>query len=533
MKPDQKNLITLRKITQTISVFLVLFIIWNTRFPLDRFISPAAYFYLDPLVMITTAVAERVVLFGLIVAGILIAATALMGRFFCGWICPLGALLDLLGTLKKPFMRRSYFREKNPGKTRFIKYAILSVILAAAFAGFQFAWVLDPIAIFVRTFSLVIHPLLNNGLNAFFTGLLSSYDLPVLENVYNLLRDSFLTTDLAALENTTEIILLFSVIVLLLLFKRRFWCRYLCPLGAMLAVPARLSPFLRRTRCVKNCRVCMHTCRMNAITADNRYHREECILCFDCVRDCPDSTTYFSFTSPPAENIEPENADKDPSLSLYRNGFLRCSFSLGIGLVFLLTMHGKALAAALKPVSRKLRPPGSLPENEFIQRCIRCGNCMKVCPTGVLKPAPVSMGPDKLWTPFLDTSRSYCEYNCNLCGRVCPTGAIEKLALDRKKKKVIGVAVINKDLCVPYKKGIDCIVCEEHCPVSEKAIIVTEKKIKGKKVRLPQVQKKLCIGCGICEIKCPVEKEKAIKVFPPDYKPGNEHRNNFDEASAG
>ena len=106
---------------------------------------------------------------------------------------------------------------------------------------------------------------------------------------------------------------------------------------------------------------------------------------------------------------------------------------------------------------------------------------MKVCPTNLLQPLLLAAGrPGAAWSPVLDTRRGYCEYRCNLCGQVCPTDAIRKLSLREKQKFKIGIAVFDKKICLPYAKGENCIVCEEHCPVPEKAIRVNEAIVNGK-----------------------------------------------------
>ncbi|MBN1621312.1 MAG: 4Fe-4S dicluster domain-containing protein [Endomicrobiales bacterium] len=171
-----------------------------------------------------------------------------------------------------------------------------------------------------------------------------------------------------------------------------------------------------------------------------------------------------------------------------------------------------SMPEAKRPV---IRPPGALPENEFVQRCIRCGNCMKVCITNVLQPTLLESGWQGVWTPYLSNKIAYCEYKCTLCGQVCPTGAIKKLREEEKTKTKIGTAHVHKRRCLVWEYGTECLVCEEHCPVSKKAI-KTEKitLANGKTILAPVVDKDLCIGCGICENKCPASPLKAIEVVP-------------------
>lgn len=163
-----------------------------------------------------------------------------------------------------------------------------------------------------------------------------------------------------------------------------------------------------------------------------------------------------------------------------------------------------------------LRPPGSGLEKEFLEKCIRCGECMKVCPANALQPVLLESGINGIYSPKFFMRHGYCEYNCNLCGQVCPTGAIKNLTLAEKQKYVIGLASIDKNRCYPYKDKINCLVCEEHCPTIDKAIKFEDKieliKDKLTKIRTPYVIKDLCIGCGICEAKCPVQGVSAIIV---------------------
>ena len=144
-------------------------------------------------------------------------------------------------------------------------------------------------------------------------------------------------------------------------------------------------------------------------------------------------------------------------------------------------------------------------------RCIRCGNCMKVCITNGLQPVMFEAGLEGVWTPRLVPEIGYCEYQCNLCGNVCPTQAIPRLPIEEKKKIKIGTAEIDKSLCIAWSENRDCIVCEEHCPIQEKAIKVGRFD-GGSSVLKPAVEKSLCIGCGICQNVCPARPRRAIEV---------------------
>ncbi len=511
---SSKHLLLIRRLSQIVSVFLLSYILWNTRFPLSGYINPEFYFMIDPFAMIVTSIAERVLLPGLMYAFILLIITFIVGRGFCGWICPLGALLDFLSYCKSRIMKllRKKERESDPIPLRYGKYLLLGATVIAALTGVQVAWFLDPITIFVRAFSFTIHPLVSGAIDSGFKSLLAASNYPGwLEGAYDYLREGFLSLTTPVFNHAGSILAVLLVILVLSLMKRRFWCRHLCPLGATLALPARGSLLQRDAiACEKNCGVCGNLCRMNAIRKDNSYIKEECILCLDCVALCPSEKATFSFKRQRADT-----AAKRPGGNLITRGrFITLAGGILAASPVLTALAAEKAKTPEKPprpgTLSRLRPPGALPEEEFIQRCIRCGNCMKVCPTNVLQPLPMAHGPGAAWTPVLDTRRGYCEYQCNLCGRVCPTDAIAELPLDKKQKVKIGIGVFNKKICIPFAKGENCIVCEEHCPVPEKAIRVKEGSVKGRKVMLPYVVADLCIGCAICELKCPTAPDKGI-----------------------
>ena len=148
---------------------------------------------------------------------------------------------------------------------------------------------------------------------------------------------------------------------------------------------------------------------------------------------------------------------------------------------------------------------------------------MKICPTSGLQPAsppsPQSWGEaEGIWSPRLIPRLGYCDYGCNACGQICPSGAIPPLSLAEKRTKIIGLAVVDRDRCLPWASAIPCIVCEEMCPTPEKAIRLEEipsTNSNGEIVMLqqPYVLKDLCIGCGICEYRCPLVGEAAIRVI--------------------
>jgi len=189
--------------------------------------------------------------------------------------------------------------------------------------------------------------------------------------------------------------------------------------------------------------------------------------------------------------------------------------TLGVGAACLSRVHPQASGRAFNPTL--IRPPGAVAEREFLSRCIRCGECMKVCPTNAIQPAGLEAGIEGLWTPVLNMNIGYCEYECTLCGQVCPTDAIRELSLEEKQKIKIGQSFVDRNRCLPYASARPCIVCEEHCPTPTKAIWVEDIEVtneSGQKVLVqqPHVDPELCVGCGICQNKCPIKDRSGIYV---------------------
>lgn len=147
-----------------------------------------------------------------------------------------------------------------------------------------------------------------------------------------------------------------------------------------------------------------------------------------------------------------------------------------------------------------LRPPGAVPENEFVKQCIKCNKCAQVCPYDSIVMAHLNRG-DKFGTPLIFARDIPC-YLCMKCPPVCPTGALDN-NLTQKEKVRMGVAVIDPNKCLPFQ-GIICRACFERCPIYREAITLRDE-------TYPEVHPDKCVGCGICENVCPAE-DVAITV---------------------
>jgi MauM/NapG family ferredoxin protein len=271
-----------------------------------------------------------------------------------------------------------------------------------------------------------------------------------------------------------------------------------------------------RPRAVKECNhcaACMRVCPTSAIAVTKSgftIDSAECVVCLDCVAECPEAVIAFTFGG----GREQSRAAFD----LSRRHFIGSALA-GIGAVALF----RSAPSARRDDTWLVRPPGAR-ENDLLSKCIRCGECSKVCPTGGLQPSLFESGLEGLWSPILVPRLGYCDYSCNACGQICPTGAIPSLTLEQKRKEIIGVAYIDQNRCIPWASYRPCIVCEEMCPVPDKAVRLEEVDVvapNGTRVHLqrPRVYQDLCIGCGICEYQCPLVGPAAIRVHVPTKLP--------------
>jgi polyferredoxin len=502
-----------RKVRQTsqllfFALFIVLLFIGlqrKTVFPLADF-----FFRINPLSALTAMLAGREWIPRLGWALVVIGLTFLLGRVWCGWICPTGTLLEWV-TFKKADARA---RKLSP-RWRTVKYGLLVVILVAAAFGNLTLLVLEPLALLTRTMTTTAIPVVIYGFNATEEALYAfSFMRPAISWLESILRGPILPVVQPLFASSLLIGSLFLGILALNLLADRFWCRYLCPLGALLGLLSKVSilrPIIDRS--CNGCTRCALMCSPGAIrtlpaTAEASREVEimpsECTVCLDCLVNCQKDGLGIG----PVVKLAPAQ-----EFDLSRRQFMQ-SILVGAAATVLLRTD---LRLRTKN-SRLIRPPGVVDEEAFLSKCLRCSECMKVCPTTGLQPLENEAGTEGLWTPMLMPRVGHCDYGCNACGQVCPSGAIPLLALEEKRTAVIGTALVNRNRCLPWVTSTPCIVCEEMCPTPEKSIRLEEVVVTdtyGERVTLqrPVVLQDLCIGCGICENHCPLEGDAAIQVF--------------------
>jgi polyferredoxin/ferredoxin len=533
---------------------------WQLRgWPVNWFLQ------LDPLAAIGTMLTTHTLYRGLLWALVTVVLTIVVGRFFCGWVCPFGSLHQFVGfwgNRKKPTPAKLLLNKYR--KASRIKYFVLILFLSAAafpsIAASLQTGLLDPIPLVTRSFNLVL--------------------LPIADGTVNLVSTSsrFYT-------GGWLILAIFLTAVLLNLIIPRFYCRFICPLGALFGIINRFAIWRigkRQNECI-NCKLCEKSCEGGCEPA-GKMRTSECVLCFNCLDDCKHEL--ISYQTRPSLAGEITNPD------ISRRGFM-ISLASGVLAIPAIRLSGKL---GSNWYNRVIRPPGALAEGEFLKRCIKCGQCMRICPTNVIQPGGIDGGLENLWTPVLNNriGSSGCQLNCVACGQICPTSAIRPITLSEKLGTgefaeagpiKLGTAFFDRGRCLPWAMDKPCIVCEENCPVSPKAIytqeyfntvrdgILTVKKtsdntietvenglsfdkfatgdyycvteggerrkivantensikispdnrfekilIEGSKIQVqvrlqrPYVDIEKCIGCGVCEHECPVSGKKAVRV---------------------
>jgi polyferredoxin len=518
-----------RWLSQVIFFLLFLFLLLRTEFRGSFHVNASdirlpypvnLFFRLDPLVALSNALATHALYRGLLWSLLILVPTMFLGRFFCGWICPLGSIHHFFSSLKSERKRGKQLIESNRYKRwQTTKYYLLIVCLVAAVMGTGMVGWLDPLSFLVRSMGLSVLPATDYGLRAFLGALEHSRYASVqtigsgLHFIFGALLLSFKQP---YFRQGVWLGLIFIFLVVLDFRITRFWCRAICPLGALLGLVSRWA-ILGLVKTPDNCETC-NRCLLRCQGGDDPiggvpWRQPECHLCLNCVDECPEHGLQFKFF--------PDQ--KSAGMNLQRRKVLT-GLAAGAAMVPLLR---STPGFALERHERLLRPPGALDEPDFLSRCIRCGECMKVCPNDALHPTLTEGGLEGLWTPVLVPRIGYCETSCVLCSQVCPTGAIWEITAKEKGWSVdltkdakpirLGTAFYDRGRCLPWAMATECIVCEEWCPTSPKAIYLRPAEVfdaagNVKQVKQPYLEPSRCVGCGACEYVCPVQDRPAVYV---------------------
>jgi len=443
------RIVTVRRISQ--GFFLIVFLWfcvaatvgtswWRLRgWPVNWFLN------MDPLTALVTGLSTGSLFASLAWALPVMVLTLFLGRFFCGFICPLGALNQLTGWLARLGRGPADRVEDNrPRQAQAIKYYLLIFLLGMALLGSVQTGIFDPLPLLYRGVNLALAPVADSRL-----GVLGD-DPPAFNSAW----------------------LLGTVVLGILglnLVLPRFFCRFMCPLGALFGLMSRFTPWRigKTAKACGNCRICDEYCE-GGCHPGGRIRHSECVMCLNCLDRCPAKRITFA--------ARPSAGGELPGPELSRRAVLLA----GAGALMVPMWRTGALAGSGRDPGL-IRPPGTLDEDRFLARCIRCGQCMRVCPGNIIQPALFEAGVQGLWTPAVNyrVGRSGCQPTCIACGQICPTAAIRPISLEEKQGRGdfasqgpvrMGTAFVDRSRCLPWVMGRPCLVCHELCPVSPKAI---------------------------------------------------------------
>jgi ferredoxin len=437
---------------------------------------------------------------------LLVLLTLLFGRVYCSVICPLGVFQDgvsnISGKVKKNRFR--YLSAKS-----WLRYGVLALFIIAIIASVNvIVSILDPYAAYGRISSNFFAPVYywGNNVLAWVAERIGSY--------------AFYPKDVWLKGSATLIVAAVTVLVVGVLAWRngRTYCNTICPVGTLLGIFSRFSLFritIDNEKC-NGCGLCARNCKASCIDSKTKsIDKSRCVACFNCIDKCKTGALKYA---PVSFGKSKENTTANaPEQS--QDGFSRRDALSLIG-AFVVTNALKAqqikVDGGLATIEDKkipdrktpIVPPGSQSAKNMKEHCTACQLCVSACPNDVLRP---STKLNTLMQPEMSYERGYCRPECTECSQVCPTGAIKSITTADKTAVSVGLAIWIKDNCVVNTDEVQCNNCERHCPTG--AIHMIEKEPGNEKsLKIPVVDKEMCIGCGACENLCPARPFSAIYI---------------------
>lgn len=452
-------------------------------------IPAETFLMIDPLVSLSTAIASRSWVWSLASAAAISIVCVLIPRGFCGYLCPLGTTIDLFDWAVGKRVTR--MRVPEDGWWVHIKYYLLAGTLLCSVMGVLVSGFFSAIPVITRGMLFLIDPIQTGTM-----------------------RGWHLVPGIGAGQVIS--IAMFLAVLSLGFFRPRFWCKYVCPSGAVFSLGNlfRVTERKVESSCI-NCNKCVEICPFDAIKPDFTTRTTDCTMCQSCGGVCPTQAIKFVERWNVVE-LKVENDPPTNETSLGRRGFLSLAGGSAAAIAGSagVSLTTKTFGANLNDPDayRPVRPPGSVPEQEFLEMCIRCGECFKACPNNVLQPEGFQQGLEGLWSPMVVADWAGCESSCNACGQVCPTGAIRALPLAEKKVARMGLAIVNTETCLPFAGREECDLCVQECNSAgyhaiEFTRVGTEvdeqgTPIDGTGYSAPVVLADQCVGCGLCQTRC-------------------------------
>jgi polyferredoxin len=532
-------MVKIRRAYEVLFLGLFLFFLFITDLRYLQGWPVSLFLEATPLVAVATALTTHTIYRNLVWGLLIIAVTMMLGRVWCNWMCPFGILHHFFGWIGNRRNTKQMIEVNRYRKIYAIKYYILAVMIAMASLWIIPTAIDAPGQIWQAYQGAELRQTgVSRVMAALETGIArsaeehkrsnSSLQIGLLDPIALTVR-SMTTSVLPTVHKATESVytepreywqawavgLIFIGFLVANWWIPRFFCRVVCPLGALLGIFSRFALWrIDRdpVRCT-DCDLCLKSCE-GASDPQGDLRKSECFVCLNCIEDCPHDALSFRFLPRKASEVAyPAVGRRELVLS---------------GLFGLFFFPMARLSGGVRKNFQRgvIRPPGSVAEDEFLRRCIKCDQCIRVCPTNVLQPALFEAGLEGLWTPIMISKMGWCELNCTLCSQVCPTGAIREISIveklgigpfEAKGPIKTGTAFYNQGRCLPWAMDTSCVVCEEVCPVSPKAIFTRNVEVTDRwgatiELKRPYIDPVKCIGCGICEHECPVKDDPAVYV---------------------
>lgn len=498
----------IRIITSVLFILLITLLFLDFTGTLHHWIGWLAKIQVIPAILAVNAV---------VIVG-LVLLTLVFGRVYCSVICPQGVFQDAVSNISKRTSKARTGKKKrfsySPAKS-WLRYGVLAVFVLSILLGVSaIVSLLDPYAAYGRIASNFFTPLYRLGNNAF-AWIAEQADSYAFYSTEVWIKN-WITFGVAAITPVAIGILAWR--------NGRTYCNTMCPVGTLLGLLSRLSIFkliFDTEKCTK-CKACEWGCKASCIDVKNmNIDHSRCVTCFNCIENCKfgamkyasikigsKKETLRSVTVQDTANTETEKKDFTRRNLLSVLGVMAVT-----GTIKAQQLHVDGGLAEIQDKKRPERkiplvPPGTLSARNMKDHCTACQLCVSACPNNILVP---SRKLSTFMQPEMTFEYGYCRPECTDCSQVCPAGAIKPITTADKTAISIGHAIWIEDNCVVNRDDIQCDNCQRHCPTGAITLVDRDPGYIDS-LKIPVVDKEMCIGCGACEHLCPARPFSAIYV---------------------
>jgi polyferredoxin len=523
LKPEAKNLASTRRFLAAVMIILLTLLFLDFTGSLYPWLGWAAKLQILPLLLSGS----------LLTIVLLALCTLLFGRVYCAIICPLGICQDAVSNISgRRKGKKNRFR--RTAAKPWLRRGILILYAAALILGINMVVsILDPYSAYGRIASNFFAPVYRwgNNLLSFFAEAMGSYTFSPVD----VWMRGWATFGIAFIT--------LAAVGILAWRNGRTYCNTVCPVGTTLGLISKYAifkPSFIADKCT-SCKACEHSCKASCLdSAAKSIDYSRCVACCNCIEKCNSGAMTFAFVGlgnkktkgkAAEKNAAEKTADADAPNAMSMATAVATTTTAMQGALSrrgLLAMFGAAAASqaikapelyvdgGLADIADKkiplretpVLPPGALAARHMKRHCTACQLCVSTCPNNVLRPSSKAT---TFMQPEMSFERGYCRPECTDCSQICPISAIVPVTAAEKTEIKIGHAVWLEDKCVVVRDGVQCDNCKHHCP-TEAITLVDREPGNSKSLKIPVIDKELCIGCGACEYLCPARPFSAIYV---------------------